>query len=411
MRGYISALLSITLLASCGGQGSSSKSEEAVVVKHFDFLDSADRKLDVMDLSELSAMSRDSIINPHAILAFDDYVIMADSRTLKALTVYNEATEEYDRVMSRGNANNEIKFAANLGLVSAEERMFFLRDMNQGRVFFMGIDETSGKVVMKSTSNLNRIGPFSDFEYDDNLLIGGVTNNRCRYMVASVPQNRVIARFGDFSAYTFDRDSARFGTISYPGYIALDRANNRFAYLSQRGETIEIGSYDDSEQNRVSRNKRVNLTDKQKEEMSEEEIEEVRNAIYMTDDSITVCRIYNMPKFNTRVNKSGAFETSVSISGLRYGFGSSAASSEYIYSLYDGRTNRQKSNDDDKDDLIGSLCVMDWEGKLLLRITSEYGFKAISYNDSKRRLYCLTMTDTGEYELRYIDQDRLFGSR
>lgn len=405
--------LSILVFASC-----KEEVEEAPV---FHLLKSAPEKIDIGELSQTVDMIRDSIINPHGILSFGDYIILVDSRTSKALTIYNETTKEYRRFLSRGNANNEIKYASKIALVSAEEQQFLVRDVSYGRLFMLAIDPKTGEPVQKYTTNLNKFGKVSDFELDGSTVLACDMSTYNQFVIGSAPR-KVEARFGNFSAYEFDRDSSLLGAIEYDGKIALDRKNNRMAYLSAMGETIEIIHYSEEHKDRILKVKREEPIEDATEDEATEDKEKKKNddgydEIAVVKDSVVVSKIFQMPTFRTKEKeKDGviSYTTTQLLNGqTKIAFGAAVASENYIYALYDGRTRTQATRKKyaNPDGLYNNLCVFDWEGNFLLHIRSDLGVKAISYNDERGLLYCLCMTDTGEYEICTIAESEIFVER
>lgn len=416
---YFAIIISFLLLA-CKPQ----KVEEV----QFDFLASAAETTDMTDVSQVVDMSRDSIINPHGILSFGDYIILVDSRTSRALTIYNEQTKVYEHFLARGNANNEIKFASNIGLMSAAEQTFYVRDLSYGRLFFLKIERATGEIKFRYTTNLNKLGKVSDFGFDGNTIVAGLTSSLHQYVVAASPRE-VAARFGDFLAFDFDRDSASLGEVSYEGRVALDRENNRMAFLSTAGETLEIIKYADDHLTEQQKKQLKQKQQKQREQVAKKlakngakkdsvKLGLVADAANVADadsvevveirDSIVLSKIFRMPKFKT-TERQGRFSTAVNPNSSRVGFLSVTASKNCIYGLYDGRTRAQANGkNNNQDGLIYNLCIFDWEGNFVMHVTSEYGMKAISFNDQQRKLYCLCMTETGEYEVCAISEDDLF---
>lgn len=300
-------------------------------------------------------MADDVLWAPKEFVADGDNFIFVEEKLDTLLCVYNAPTQSVRRILHRGQGPDEYVV---LSSVVAASDGFYAMDFNSRKSNYFDyatLTPTKDSMYLSVADTL----PVSFASIGDSVRIYEVGGRDLLFYMFE--NKRFVSAFGDLSPYYADAESASEGVM---GNFVNSEKNKRLAWASFTSDLMEI--YDYSAPGSVRR------------------VAAHRGEALQTEDGVIM---------------GDAFMSVISL----------AASDDYIYALYSGKSLMDVIRETPNMEMIqlairkcGYILVFDWDGNPVRCLTLDNDALYISYDHKTGKLYCLCFDNDGNYVLRLI---------
>lgn len=289
------------------------------------------------------------------------HLIFIEPRAEQLLLHYDPETKRCTRLLPHGKAANECMNVHQIGYYpAAEKEAFYVFDNYQNRIFFYTL-QNELPILNHISTILEGIKTFSFLTANK---IWGCATDSSRYVQADTC-GTIDYRFGDYQEYGL---SIPIGSGLLQGLSvtnALSTKQERYAWFSFYGIGYQI--------------------------------------LECKPDSCKIIAgtLYQLPKFQVHSNSGIDYPTFEQNTVV--GYPAVTTDGSYIYALYSGQKLQTLFEDPDRIWRSRSICIYDWDGQPQILLQANRDLKTLAYDQTKDRLYALSLTEEGLYELVFLD--------